>query len=574
MNPDQRTMDALRLRAVVTHVNTLLHAGRDRYRARPAPILADAIHVSTGEHFAWRFPDGRDSPVCNFSCQQNMMRILAGLSNLTADPRYRAIAASNYQYHFSHHQASNGLLAWGGHQFIDLRTLRAVGPAEKNNVHELKNAFPFYQMMFQTNPAAARQFVRGLWNAHVSGAAMEISRHGKFTKALDPRTLWNVREYVKPEPYGEMKGLSFLSAGNDLIYAGALHAQHTGNEAARTATILLAQQFIGARHARTRLGAYQFSQPLKTAEAASDDHTLSCFGDRAQRQLGPELEPDPQAPPAKRRVLEATMLLERHAKTIYSQNALMQLDIAPRLGPEGGRLAAATVEGLLAFARHAYRPGDNMFRPMLTDGTDLSGFALRRNGYYGAAGTVLEPYRATCLYLLSYTRAYRSSADPALWQTIQALAWNNDLGDWGEEAGGTSRLNLGTGQSDPFALFAVIDVYWKTQRADYLALARAIGNNLYRTRFAHAGAGRLLACFVPDMQHAYARVDAIEPYALLALQAAIDGKPDAVPPFIHGAGYTEGEYRLGNGQSATLQDRSIHALHRGQTLAGPGQAAP
>lgn len=564
MSSDDQKMDALRLQAVTMHIASMLQAARDLYRERPTPILADAVNVETGEHFAWLFPEGDESPVCNFSCQQNLMRVLVGMSNLTGDPRYRAIAANNYQYHFSHHQTRNGLLVWGGHQFIDLRTLQAVGPSEKNQVHELKNAFPFYRMMFETNPAAAQKFVLGLWNAHVSGAGMEINRHGKFGKPLNPQTLWNVATYVPPVPFAETRGLSFLSAGNDLIYAGAFYARYTGNEAARITTLRLARQFISARHPRTGLGAYQFSQALKTAEAESDDHTRSCFGDRAQRQLGPELEPDPHTPPIRRRVLEATMLLEPHAMSTYSQNALMQLDVAAGLGPEGAVLQAVTIEGLLAFARYAYRAHDNTFRPMLTDGTDLSDFVLKRNGYYGPAGTVLSPYRATCLYLLSYTRGYRSSGNAQLWRTIQALALNNDLGDWGSEAGQAARLNLGTGQSDPFALFAVLDIYWKTRRAEFLALARAVGNNICRSRFFAADEGRLFACFMPDKQQVFASIDTLEPYALLALQAAIAGKPDAIAPFIHGAGYTEGEYRLGDGKSATLQDRVIHALYQRQ----------
>lgn len=560
---DTETMDALRITAVVTHVRNILRHGRDVYRARPSPLLADAIAVRCGSHLAWRFPDGGESVVSNFSCQQNLMRVLAGLSNLTGDMGYKRVAIDNIQYYFTHQQSENGLLRWGGHQFVDLRTLEAVGPSEKNHVHELKNALPYYELMFEANPAAVRKFIRGFWNAHVSGPSMEISRHGKFTKAIDPHTLWNTAHYVKPQPYRETKGLSFLSAGNDLIYAGAVLSQHTGNQAAWISAMRLADQFSSARHATTKLGAYQFSQPIKSAEPTSDDETRSHFGDRAQRQLGPELEPSPAPPPLRRKVLEATMLLEAHARTIYSHNALVQLEIARSLPQRGAPLLASTVEGLLAFKQHAYDAGSNTFRPMLTDGTDLANYVLKRNGYYGAAGSVLNAYPASCLYLLSYARAYRLAGGPALWQAARELALKNDLGDWGDGAGKPS-VNLASTQGDPLSLFAVLDIYWKTKLPDYLALARVIGNNLYHQRFVHDAGGRHAGYFMPSRDHVYVNVDTIEPYALLALQAAIDDRENAVPTFINGAGYTEGEYRMPDGTSATLQDKALYQLTTGQ----------
>jgi pectate lyase len=560
-------MDKVRLDAVITHVQNIFREGGDIYHQPPAPIFADAINVRTKEQIGWIFPDGKQSVISNLSCQQNFMRVLVALSNITGDEQYRNAARANVRYYFDHYQDANGLLRWGGHQFVDLKTLEAVGPSEKDGVHELKNAFPYYDLMFEVDAAATAKFIKAFWNAHIyDWPTLEIGRHGEFTQAINDELLWNNAPYTKQPPYFAAKGLSFLNAGNDLIYAGAMIAKYTGNSAAMLWVKRLADQFISARNPQTKLGAYQFSQPIKTEDAPSDEKTLSWFGDRAQRQFGPDFEPNPDPDPTKHRVLEATMLLKGQATTIYSENALMQLQLGHDLGEAGSELLAATRDGLLAFQHYAYEAATNTLKPMLTDGTDLSNFTLKRNGYYEKAGHVLKPYPATSAYLLSYARAYLITGIAELWGMARGIARANDLGDLGDEPGRNQQVNLATEQDDPFALFAVIDIYLKTQTPEYLQLARAIGNNIYRKRFVQKIDGRAIGYFMTDKDRVYANFDTIEPYALLALQAAIDGKPDAVPPFLNGAGYTEGDYRLSDGTVKTYQDKKLLDLKIGQDL--------
>jgi pectate lyase len=47
--------------------------------------------------------------------------------------------------------------------------------------------------------------------------------------------------------------------------------------------------------------------------------------------------------------------------------------------------------------------------------------------------------------------------------------------------------------------------------------------------------------FTPSPKHIYASFDVIEPYALLALNAAIKGIQYKVPEFINGSGFAQGE---------------------------------
>lgn len=128
------------------------------------------------------------------------------------------------------------------------------------------------------------------------------------------------------------------------------------------------------RDKATGLGVYQFTQALKRDETTDDADTHSKYGDRAQRQFGPEFGPT---------ALEGNMMLKGRTSTIYSENALMQLQLGKDLGAEGKELLTWTTDGLKAFAKYAYNESDNTFRPMLANGKDLSNYVLPRDGYYG-----------------------------------------------------------------------------------------------------------------------------------------------------------------------------------------------
>ena len=65
---------------------------------------------------------------------------------------------------------------------------------------------------------------------------------------------------------------------------------------------------------------------------------------------------------------------------------------------------------------------------MLTDGTDLSGFAIKRYGYYGSKGRVLDPYPAGPEFMLSYARAFLLTGDATLWTMARSSARALEIG--------------------------------------------------------------------------------------------------------------------------------------------------
>src|SRR5690606_18492818 len=118
------------------------------------PLFVDGLNVDTLEPVEW-VDKGRRWIPSNLASQQNLFRTLVGVSNLTGDARYKQAAVEAVAYHFDHLRSPCGLLYWGGHRFVDLRTGRVVG---EQNSHELKFNLPYYELMWEVNPDATEQF--------------------------------------------------------------------------------------------------------------------------------------------------------------------------------------------------------------------------------------------------------------------------------------------------------------------------------------------------------------------------------------------------------------------------------
>jgi len=550
--------DAIRLKLVKDYADNVLKDASDRYHfENPSPLLAGGINVFTKEQLKWifpenaNFPEGREAVWSDFAVQQNFMRILASLTNLTGDPKYKDSAKAQYAYYFAHHQSEGGLLEWGGHRFVDLLTGSAVGMRDSNlpngaiptdTPHELKNAFPYYELMYETDPKKTQMFIEAFWNAHIyNWETMETSRHGQFTHPPGPQ--WDKHVYKNPDPFFETLGLSFLDAGNDLIYAGAMLYKFTGDKGALLWTQRQANNYVKARNPKTHLGAYQFTQAHRQHDPPTDvnagDFTFSEYGDRAKRQIGPDFPGH--------LVLEATILFQQQATAIYCDNALMEIQVASTMGEAGKEMVENVRIGMDAFVDYALIPDKNLLRPMLTDGTDLSGYVLKERGYYGPKGHVMEPYTAGPEFMLSYARAFLITGDPKLWTMARSIAQASGLGDIGVTPGKEIKLNMATDNARAEALFSVLDLYKETKVDEYLQLARAIGNNIVK-QYYHYG------YFTPYDDTLFANINAIEPYALLALEATIKGTPDKVPYFLNGFGFYAGFYRFGEGKSREVSE--------------------
>lgn len=456
------------------------------------------------------------------------MRVLIGLTGLTCDESYKKAAADAVQYMFDHQTGSNGLLYWGGHQFVDLYTMQNQF---ESRPHELKNHFPLYSFMWEVDEESTRQMLKAIWNAHIlDWGVLDLNRHGKYN--LEMGKLWD-HDFKNPEPFFEGEGLTFINAGSDMIQVGMALYHLDGNENAKTWATRLYQQYVNARHPETGLGVYQYSKPKQRNTPPEDgplegELTYSSYGDRAQNQFGSVYGSV---------ALEGNVMWGNRIRTIYGQSAVILLHIAEMLegSAAGDDFLNWTLDGMKAIANHTYKPDDNSFLPMWTDGKDLTGQVFPRTGYYGEKGTEFRSIKPDGTMMISFTRAVRlTEGDENIWNVVRHMFIDHDLGDPGNSISEGPSLNLTTSVSNPDILIAVLELYKLTGEEPYIILAERIGKNILAERF-HDG------YFLPSKKHKYARFDTLEPLALLHLIASKHGKTHLVPPYLTGSGSTDGE---------------------------------
>ena len=504
------------LSAVKRHVDQVLEHAGDHYREPATPLVADFISLQTNEPPEMKPVYGDDLVVSSdLSHQQNLLRAMVLLSRLTGDEAYYESARAMYRYHFDHLVLPNGLLQWGGHHYIDLLTLQDNG--EKGKVHELKNDFPYYDLMFEADEQAAEKFVKAFWNYHIySWDNFELGRHSQDNDySLDE--VWD-HPYREIEPFEPRKGLSFLNTGNDLMFAALSLYNHTGDPGALKWGAKLFDIYMMCRNPETKLGVYQFSQAMKRMETDDDTITLSFYGDRAKRQLGPELG---------EHALEANMLLREQANTIYGLNPQIVAYFVQSGVPQAEHMLETVAENLRAYAHYAYMQETNQFRPMLADGQDLTGFVPKRPGYYGN-GLRFVPFAANGRFLLAYVKIALLAGDAVLWQTACQIAKGLGLGELGAIDGSGAKLNMETDCADGAAIMAVLETYHKLG-GDYLKLAERMADNLVAT-----GTDKGYFINMPlaaGYRHSAdgISVDSQDPLCVLAVQATAEGKFEEIP---------------------------------------------
>lgn len=514
-------IDALRL-----HIDTVQNVAHSR--VNPTPLLADGFDVLSQEPVVWQFPDGHCAPISNFASQQNWLRTLCAMSVVTGEKTYQEQATSLSRYFLDHFvDETSGLFYWGGHRFINLDTLASEGPESKAQVHELKHHLPYYELLHNVSAEKTLNFLQGFWHAHVENwETLDLGRHGDYTKIRDPQVFRHTRrDVVNPAQWPTLpltKGLTFVNAGTDLIYAAFKYAEYTGDQYAADWGKHLYRQYVLARNPETGMPVYQFSSPLQREPVPEDDNqTQSWFGDRAQRQFGPEFG----------EIAREANVLFRDMRPLLIDNPLAILDILRRQPDD--EMLGWVISGLKNYYQYAYDVVTNTLRPMWNNGHDMTGYRFKRDGYYGKAGTELKPFVLEGDYLLPLVRAYRLSGDEDLYALIKAML---------------TRLNNENirNVASPMLLLAIIELAEQQQSEEWVENAWQMATVLFEKHF-HRG------LFVRSDQHRYVRLDDPFPLALLTFVAACRDRLNDIPPFLTQGGYVHGDFHL-NGENKIVYD--------------------
>ncbi len=482
--------------------NVLAH-GRDVYGSKHTPLFVDGLNVDTRAPPIWKHK-GEVWIISNLASQQNLFRTLDGLAELTGEQKYRAAAGMAIKYAFANLRSPNGLIHWGGHTIYDAGGERIVGEGYK---HELKYNLPYYELMWQVDPQATKQFIEAFWAAHIlNWSNLDMNRHGKYTRTN--KRLW-ANKYKGGPIFFKSKALPFLSTGTDLIYAAAILARVSNDAAPLVWAKRLAYRYVETRNPKTGMGGIQYNRYFQ--------------GDRAQVQFGEQVPGH--------LVLEGTLVIPRSVNSITGTSAICRLKLGELLGPAGKEFITWASEDLKAFASCAYDVEKNEWTPMLTDGYVLVGLEPAREGYYRPDQRNFQKWAPLTRSFWSYALAWRVTGDEQLWEMARNVARYHTLGDIGAPGGVDPRLNLTKNHSrNPNLLLGLLELYKKTKHKPYLMMAMGIGDNILKRKFRKG-------FFVRSDRHVFAKFDAVEPLVLLQLAAALQGRPTPAWEYWGGRGF-------------------------------------
>lgn len=480
--------------AVRRFADNALEHGRDRYGPKKTPLFVDGMHAETHEPVRWKSRQGREWVLSDLGNQQVFFRTLAGLTALTGEARYKQAAVDATRYALDH-LVEDGYLVWGGHMAYNASDDVSVFSEDKAKVHELKNNYPYYELMWEVDRRATRTLIETMWNGHIiDWATLDFNRHAWPKKR---GLLWR-SEYKGGEVFFWGKGLTFINAGADLYYAAAMLSHLGGDGEPLVWAKRLAHRYVETRNRKTGIGGYQFSQ----AASSWCDDVGKIRGDRAEYFYGEDFKGH--------LVVEGT-LFPTYGTTPEVHPRIAMLVLGEMLGEEGREFIEWAREEMTAWGKSAYRAEDNSFIPMLTDGTSMEGYVVRKDGYFGPKGRVLRAGKAGAQDYFAYALGARVTGDEFLLQMANRIRAAN-------------RFEEG---ADALALLGYLEMWKKTGEAGHLRSAERVGDNIL-------AANRLGKGWV--------KFDRVEPLALLHLSAALQGRQKAVPAYNGGSGFFAASY--------------------------------
>jgi pectate lyase len=222
--------DSKYLDAVRTFADNVLKYGRDTYGPKHTPLFVDGLNIHTHEPVKWIAPNGDRWILSNLASQQNLFRVLDGLTKITGDPKYRQAAVDAIKYAFKHLRSPDGLLYWGINTAYDVRGDEIFGwRLGKGYAHCLKGHLPYYNLMWEVDPNATKQFIEAFWSAHIwDWSNLDMNRWSNYGEIKEPvGKVWKHEYKGGPIFLESDKGGSFLNTGTEqriltMMFSGSL----------------------------------------------------------------------------------------------------------------------------------------------------------------------------------------------------------------------------------------------------------------------------------------------------------------------------------------------------------------
>lgn len=557
--------DEQRMNKVKEYLDKILVTAADTYNG--TPLLANGIDVDTEKHVTLTHIKDMYHPNAvvvpsDIAHQYNFMRVLYGMSEITGDETYRNRAREIYEYYINegYYSESSGLLYLGGHCSIDLLTGNVDYAGSYADIHEYKDHFGFYDPWFEVDYEFARNYLKTVFVSHFYDLKnLFFNRHGSFSKTYRTNEVFedlNAYDDSDLSIIRDSTGLTFRSAGNDMMFALLELYRHTGEGKALIWARRVLDRYIALQHPETNISVYQYNTGHK-AENRKDlpdkwwlredysTFTTSNYGDRLQNQFADDWIRKGLYDESDRDFIVEGNLLNGVSGSYGTAN-LIDLKMAESIGmntEEGRFYAENTLKAIAGVIEYGYIPEKNTFNAIMSDGTVLTGQQAERNGYYGRAGMVFTTTAPDAEFFYAVIKVLDACKDLAgvdeekavLWDFIRNYAKSMGLGDFGENFGDEIKVDLTASSSDPKLLISIIELYKNTGNYDLLNLARIIGNNIIDKNMSNG-------YFVAGSSRTYSELDDFYAYSLILLDAATRGDFTSVPVTYLGKGYFHTSY--------------------------------
>lgn len=483
--------DTKYLKAVREFADNVLKYGRDTYGPKRTPLFVDGLNIHTHEPVKWRYK-GQVWILSNLASQQNLLRVLDGLTKTTGDPKYRQAAVEAIRYAYDNLRTPNGLLYWGHSMSYD-----ALGDAPCGGslrCHGMKLNHPYYELMWEVDRTATQRLIESFWAGCVlDWSNLSITKMGELEKQVEPG--WS-QEY-RPRPVFFQGGVSEYCMASSLFYAGALLSRLSGEEDPLIWSKRLAHRYVQTRDLNTGISAYKYSLEQEESTQLTEDLNKHWF-----------------------LIFPVMSFLDSPMASLWQCGPqLCQLSVGEMLDDNGREFTEWALEELTAWAKASYCKQDNTFVPMLIDGTLLEGKTI----VHERTRKMLKPCPAGPIEFWTYALASRLTDDNGLiWETTRSIALGNHWGDIGTSLVDQPDVNMATECSDPYVLIGFLELHKKTENVAFLKMAEKIGDNILASRLNKG-------FFLPSKTLTFSRFDDVEPLALLHLYGAIQGKKLPIP---------------------------------------------
>ncbi|MHA2303633.1 MAG: ankyrin repeat domain-containing protein, partial [Candidatus Thorarchaeota archaeon] len=380
-------------------------------------------------------------------------------------------------------------------------------------VHENKNFYPHYELMWEVNPMATRQFIESFWSGHIRDwSNLDMDRHCyQMNQVLEEA--WKHEYKGGPVFFKPKQGIpaSFITTAGGLIHGAATLTKLSGDSEPLVWAKRLASRYVETRNPKTGIGTGIYTGEQTNMSALKEIKDVD-LNELSTGSFFPAL-PTSGNSDVRQRIsgyFEVSPGIPFNGLVAPWICALLAGEM---MGSEGRELIQWSVEELTAWGKVAYRKRDNSWIPMLRDGTSLEGLVIKKDGSLGTKGTIVVPVSVIPMEFWAYALAYQLTENDHMWQMARNIALGNGFGDIGISPLELPKLEHRTSCADPYALMGYLELYEKTQCKPFLFCAKQIGDNILTSRF-HKG------FIAPSNKHIYAKFDSPESLALLHLHAS------------------------------------------------------